>query len=65
MKMTWKIISEVVCKSNSKRLQQEKITVDAMIINNKIEICNKFFTKIRPKLAGKKILKTKYVIKTT
>ena len=56
MKMTWKTISEVVCKSNRKRLELEKIIVDAKTITNKIEICNefnKFFTNIGPKLAGK------------
>ena len=29
MKMTWKTISEVVCKSSSKRMELEKIIVDA------------------------------------
>ena len=56
MKMTWKTISEVVCKSSSKRMELEKIIVDAKIITNKIEICNefnKFFTNIGPKLADK------------
>ena len=56
MKMTWKTISEVVCKSSSKRLEREKNIVDTKIITNKIEICkifNKFFTKIGPKLADK------------
>ena len=56
MKMTWKTISEVVCKSSSKGLELEKIIVDAKIITDKIEICNefnKFFTKIGPKLADK------------
>ena len=56
MKMTCKTISEVVCKSNSKRLELEKIIVDTKTITNKIEICNefnKFFTNIGPKLAGK------------
>ena len=56
MKMTWKTISEVVCKSSSKRLELEKIIVDAKIITDKIEICNefnKFFTNIGPKLADK------------
>ena len=56
MKMTWKTISEVVCKSNSKRLELEKIIVDTKTITNKIEICNeckKFLTNIGPKLAGK------------
>ena len=54
--MTWKTISEVVCKSSSKRVELEKIIVDAKIITDKIEICNefnKFFTKIGPKLADK------------
>ena len=56
MKMTWKTISEVVCKSSSKRMELEKIIMDAKIITNKIEICNefnKFFTNIGPKLDDK------------
>ena len=40
MKMTWKTISEVVCKSSSKRMELEKIIVDAKIITNQSEICN-------------------------
>ena len=49
-------MSEVVYKSNSKRIELGKIIVDAKIITNKIEICkefNKFFTIIGPKLADK------------
>ena len=42
MKMTWKIISEVVCKSGSKRSEFDKIIVDSKTITDKISICNVF-----------------------
>ena len=56
MKMTWKSISEVVCKSSSERMELEKNIVGAKIIMIKTEICNefnKFITDIGPKLADK------------
>ena len=55
MKMTWKTISEVVCRYSSKRLELEKIIVDAKIITDKIEICNEFnkFSLTFDKLADK------------
>ena len=54
--MTWKTISETICKSNSKRKELEKIIVDSNVVTNKREICerfNEFFTNIGPKLAEK------------
>ena len=56
IKMTWKTISEIICKSNSKRKELEKIIVDSNVVTNKREICeryNEFFTNIGPKLAEK------------
>ena len=54
--MTWKTISEIICISNSKRKELEKIIVDSNVVTNKREICerfNEFFTNIGPKLAEK------------
>ena len=54
--MTWKTISEIICKSNSKRKKLEKVIVDSNVVTNKREICerfNEFFTNIGPKLAEK------------
>ena len=56
IKMTWKTISKIICKSNSKRKELEKIIVDSNVATNKREICerfNEFFTNIGPKLAEK------------
>ena len=55
--MTWKTISEIICKSNSKRKEQEKIIVDSKLVLDKQEICERFndffFTNIGPNLAEK------------
>ena len=54
--MTWKTISEIICKSNSKRKELEKIIVDSRVVSDKREICerfNEFFTSIGPNLAEK------------
>ena len=67
MKMTWKIISEVVCKSGSKRNEFDKIIVDSKTITAKISICNEFnsfFTSIGPKLADKINTQNKTCYKT-
>ena len=56
MKMTWKTISEIICKSNNKRKELDKIIVDSKIITDKEDMCkrfNEFFTNIGPKLAEK------------
>ena len=56
MKMTWKIISEIICKSINKRKELDKITVDSKTITDKGDMCkrfNEFFTNIGPKLAEK------------
>ena len=56
IKMTWKIISEIICKSNSKRKELGKIIIDSNVVTNKREICerfNEFFVNIGPKLAEK------------
>ena len=55
IKMTWKTISEIICKSNNKRNELEKIIVGSKVIVDKTEICNKFndfFCEIGPKLAS-------------
>ena len=52
--MTWKTISEIICKSSNKRNELEKIVVESKTIVNEKEICNRFndfFSKIGPKLA--------------
>ena len=52
--MTWKTISEIICKSSNKRNELEKIVVESKTIVDKKEICNwfnDFFSKIGPKLA--------------
>ena len=56
MKMTWKTISEIICKSNNKRKELDKIIVDSKTITDKGDMCkrfNEFFTNIGPKLAEK------------
>ena len=56
MKMTWKTISEIICKSNNKRKELDKIIDDSKIITDKEDMCkrfNEFFTNIGPKLAEK------------
>ena len=56
MEMTWKTISEIICKSNNKRKELDKIIVDAKTITDKGDMCkrfNEFFTNIGPKLAEK------------
>ena len=56
IKMTWKTISEIICKSNYKRKELEKIIIDSKVITDKGDICtrfNEFFTNIGPKLADK------------
>ena len=40
--MTWKTISEMICKSNNKRNELEKSIVGSKVIVDKTEICNKF-----------------------
>ena len=54
MKMTWKLISEIICKSNNKRKELDKIIVDSKTKTDKEDMCkrfNEFFTNIGPKLA--------------
>ena len=54
MKKTWQTISDIICKSNTKRKTLDKIIVDSKVIIDKEEICNKFnefFDNIGPKLA--------------
>ena len=56
IKMTWKTISQIICKSSSKRKELEKIIVDSKVISNKRDICdrfNNFFSNIGPELAEK------------
>ena len=55
IKITWKTISEIICKSNSKRKELEKIIVDSNVVNKReiYERFNEFFTNIGPKLAEK------------
>ena len=56
IQMTWKTISEIICKSNYKRKELEKIIIDSKVISDKGDICtrfNEFFTNIGPKLADK------------
>ena len=54
IKKTWQTISEIICKSNTKRKTLDKIIVDSKVIIDKEELCNKFnefFANISPKLA--------------
>ena len=54
IKNTWKTISEIICKSNTKK-NPEKLLIDGTYILNKQEIVNKFneyFVGIGPKLAN-------------
>ena len=54
IKKTWQTISNIICKSNTKRKTLDKIIVDSKVIKDKKEICNKFndfFANIGPKLA--------------
>ena len=54
IKKTWQTISDIICKSNTKRITLDKIIVDSKVIKDKEEICNKFnefFANIGPKLA--------------
>ena len=54
IKKTWQTISDIICKSNTKRKTLDKIIVDSKVITDKGEICNKFndfFANIGPKLA--------------
>ena len=56
IQVTWKTISEIICKSNYKRKELEKIIIDSKVISDKGDICtrfNEFFTNIGPKLADK------------
>ena len=41
MKMTWKTISEIICKSNNKRKEQDKIIDDSKTITNKGDMCKR------------------------
>ena len=53
-KKTWQTISNIICKSNTKRKTLDKIMLDSKVIKDKEEICNKFndfFVNIGPKLA--------------
>ena len=55
IKKTWQTISEIICKSNTKRRTLDKIIVNSKVVNDKTEICNKFnhfFANIGPKLAN-------------
>ena len=55
IKMTWKTISEIICKSSKKRIELEKIIVGSKTVINKADICNKFnefFCEVGPKLAA-------------
>ena len=54
IKKTWQTISDIICKSNTKRKLLDKIIVDSKVIQGKEEICgkfNEFFANIGPKLA--------------
>ena len=54
--MTWKTISQIICKSSSKRKELNQIIVDSKVITNKRDICDKFnnfFSNIGPELAEK------------
>ena len=54
IKKTWQTISDIICKSNTKRKTLDKIIVDSKVIKDKGEICDKFndfFANIGPKLA--------------
>ena len=54
IKKTWQTISDIICKSNTKRKTLDKIIVDSKVIKDKREICDKFndfFANIGPKLA--------------
>ena len=54
IKKTWQTISDIICKSNTKRKTLDKIIVDSKVIRDKGEICDKFndfFANIGPKLA--------------
>ena len=55
IKKTWQTISEIICKSNTKRRTLDKIIVNSKVVNDRTEICNKFnhfFANIGPKLAN-------------
>ena len=54
IKKTWQTLSNIICKSNTKRKTLDKIIVDSKVIKDEKEICNKFndfFANIGPKLA--------------
>ena len=54
IKKTWQTISDIICKSNTKRKVSDKTIVDSKVIKGKEEICgkfNEFFANIGPKLA--------------
>ena len=54
IKKTWQTISDIICKSNTKRKTLDKIIVDSKVITDKGEICDKFndfFANIGPQLA--------------
>ena len=56
IKMTRKTISQIICKSSSKRNKLEKIIVDSKVISNKRNMCDRFnnyFSNIGPELAEK------------
>ena len=42
IKKTWQTISDIICKSNTKRKTLDKIIVDSKVITDKGEICDKF-----------------------
>ena len=42
IKKTWQTISDIICKSNTKRKTLDKIIVDSKVITDKREICNNF-----------------------
>ena len=44
IKMTCKTISEIICKSNSKRKELVKIIVDSQVVSDKREICEKYWS---------------------
>ena len=55
IKKTWQTISDIICKSNTKRKTLDKIIISSKVIKDKEEICNlfnDFFANVGPKLAN-------------
>ena len=42
IKKTWQTISDIICKSNTKRKTLDKIIVNSKVIKDKEEMCNTF-----------------------